>query len=186
MSNNRSISNDNPSKIEGLLHEVSQIDHYLSSKLHKYAKWLTFTVVECVSTENWSGSCLFQVLYSEGMFYLFWFVLLHYLSMSAWVYMLDYVGKSNSVFVKCSAMTVLFTEPLKYLFRRNRPQEDDINNRVVPLRRDVTNPAFPSGDSAQVSFINPYDSIGCCYRRGDLLHLWKLPSFFTAIAHYVC
>lgn len=83
-------------------------------------------------------------------------------------------------------MTVLFTEPLKYLFRRNRPQEDDINNRVVPLRKDVTNPAFPSGDSAQVVLINLYIIVGCCYRRGDLLHLWKLPSFFTTIAHYVC
>ena len=51
----------------------------------------------------------------------------------------------------CSVVTVLFTEPLKYLFGRRRPAEEDITRRVVPLRKDVSNPAFPSGDSAQVT-----------------------------------
>lgn len=49
-----------------------------------------------------------------------------------------------------SAFTVILTEPMKYLFGRDRPPEDDVSNRVVPLRKDVTNPSFPSGDSAQV------------------------------------
>lgn len=41
---------------------------------------------------------------------------------------------------------------MKYLFGRARPDEDATVNRVVPLRKDVSNPSFPSGDSAQVPF----------------------------------
>ena len=52
-----------------------------------------------------------------------------------------------------SVLTVLFTEPLKYLFSRERPELNDITNRVVPLRNDLKNPAFPSGDSAQVVYL---------------------------------
>ena len=55
-------------------------------------------------------------------------------------------------YLNYSVITVLFTEPLKYLFGRARPAEDEIQNRIIPLRKDVTNPAFPSGDSAQVLF----------------------------------
>ena len=59
---------------------------------------------------------------------------------------------------QCSVVTVLITEPMKYLFGRQRPCEEDIPNRVIPLRKDLTNPAFPSGDSAQVSLSSVLDS----------------------------
>ena len=70
--------------------------------------------------------------------------------MFVWDYMLVFVGMLFYYISILSVVTVLFTEPLKYLFGRRRPAEEDINRRVVPLRKDVSNPAFPSGDSAQV------------------------------------
>ena len=65
--------------------------------------------------------------------------------------MLVFVGMLFYYVSILSVVTVLFTEPLKYLVWRRRPAEEDINRRVVPLRKDVSNPAFPSGDSAQVN-----------------------------------
>ena len=65
--------------------------------------------------------------------------------------MLVFVGMLFYYISILSVVTVLFKQPLKYLFRRRRPAEEDINRRVVPLRKDVSNPAFPSGDSAQVN-----------------------------------
>ena len=56
-----------------------------------------------------------------------------------------------------SLITVIITEPMKYVFGRQRPCEESISRRVVPLRKDLTNPAFPSGDSAQVGFMGPVD-----------------------------
>lgn len=50
----------------------------------------------------------------------------------------------------------MLTEPMKYLFGRARPDEAATVGRVVPLRKDVSNPSFPSGDSAQVGFLCLY------------------------------
>lgn len=47
----------------------------------------------------------------------------------------------------------MITEPLKYLIQRARPRKQSIADRILPIRDDVTNPAFPSGDSAQVTQI---------------------------------
>lgn len=49
-----------------------------------------------------------------------------------------------------SLITVLFTESLKSLTQRSRPRKQSIADRSLPIRDDVSNPAFPSGDSAQV------------------------------------
>ena len=46
---------------------------------------------------------------------------------------------------------------MKYLFGRQRPCEENISYRVVPIRKDLTNPAFPSGDSAQVWAVDSFD-----------------------------
>ena len=44
----------------------------------------------------------------------------------------------------------MITEPLKYLVQRERPRKQSTADRVLPIRDDLSNPAFPSGDSAQV------------------------------------
>ena len=49
-----------------------------------------------------------------------------------------------------SLLCVVITEPMKYVFNRPRPRKQSIADRILPIRDDVTNPAFPSGDSAQV------------------------------------
>lgn len=49
-----------------------------------------------------------------------------------------------------SLITVLFTESLKSIIQRSRPRKQSIADRSLPIRDDVSNPAFPSGDSAQV------------------------------------
>lgn len=56
----------------------------------------------------------------------------------------------SSIF-HCSLITVVITEPMKFVFGRQRPCEEEISQRIVPIRKDLTNPAFPSGDSAQVA-----------------------------------
>ena len=58
--------------------------------------------------------------------------------------------------INCSLVTVVLTEPMKYLFGRARPDEAATVGRVVPLRKDVSNPSFPSGDSAQVGVLCLY------------------------------
>ncbi|KAK8806590.1 hypothetical protein WA588_003154 [Blastocystis sp. NMH] len=85
----------------------------------------------------------------------------------------------------CCVVTVLFTEPLKYLFGRARPAEDTISTRVVPLRKDVSNPAFPSGDSAQAAVIS-----GVVYSLSSnpLALLIPLPTMFARVyfgAHWI-
>lgn len=62
-----------------------------------------------------------------------------------------------SALFHCSLITVVITEPMKYLFGRQRPCEENISYRVVPIRKDLTNPAFPSGDSAQVGTVDSFD-----------------------------
>ena len=49
-----------------------------------------------------------------------------------------------------SLFTVIITELLKVLTNRSRPRKQSIADRSLPIREDVSNPAFPSGDSAQV------------------------------------
>ena len=52
--------------------------------------------------------------------------------------------------LRSSLLCVVITEPMKYVFNRPRPRKQSIADRILPIRDDVTNPAFPSGDSAQV------------------------------------
>lgn len=59
-----------------------------------------------------------------------------------------------------SMLTVLISEALKNILRRPRPSKSSISKRVLPIRDDVTNPAFPSGDSAQVAFPTDIQSLG--------------------------
>ena len=49
-----------------------------------------------------------------------------------------------------SGITVILTEFLKIITNRARPRKQSIADRSLPIRDDVSNPAFPSGDSAQV------------------------------------
>ena len=44
---------------------------------------------------------------------------------------------------------MVITEPLKYVVQRSRPRKQSIADRLFSVRDDVSNPAFPSGDSAQ-------------------------------------
>ena len=54
--------------------------------------------------------------------------------------------------ISYSVLTVLCTELIKALTKRPRPRKQSIAYRELPIRDDVSNPAFPSGDSAQVHF----------------------------------
>lgn len=63
-----------------------------------------------------------------------------------------------------SMLTVLISEALKNILRRPRPSKSSISKRVLPIRDDVTNPAFPSGDSAQVAFTTDIQLLGCSVR----------------------
>ena len=48
-------------------------------------------------------------------------------------------------------LTVIISEFLKNTIRRPRPPKSSISKRALPIRDDVCNPAFPSGDSGQVT-----------------------------------
>ena len=52
--------------------------------------------------------------------------------------------------VSTSLFTVLVTEGLKHVINRDRPSLYDTTNKLVQMRKYMSNPAFPSGDSAQV------------------------------------
>lgn len=66
---------------------------------------------------------------------------------------------------------MVITEPLKYVVQRSRPRKQSIADRLFFVRDDVSNPAFPSGDSAQVG-------IHCCYDIGGSV-FWDSLSLFS-------
>ena len=66
---------------------------------------------------------------------------------------------------------MVITEPLKYVVQRSRPRKQSIADRLFSVRDDVSNPAFPSGDSAQVG-------IHCCYDIGGSV-FWDSLSLFS-------
>ena len=53
-------------------------------------------------------------------------------------------------YINSSLITVAITESIKNIIKRDRPRKKSIAHRSLPIRDDVSNPAFPSGDSAQV------------------------------------
>ena len=73
--------------------------------------------------------------------------------------------------VESSLLTVIITETLKGLFRRPRPMKYAVAPRHLPIRDDVSNPAFPSGDSAQVRIVTN-TNLGCSNCRLLLSLLW--------------
>ena len=84
-----------------------------------------------------------------------------------------------------SLLTVLVSEGLKNIFCRPRPRKQSVAERSLPIRDDVTNPAFPSGDSAQASV-----AAACLF----CLYGWKwafllpLPTMFSRVyygAHWI-
>lgn len=118
--------------IRGLLHEVSLVDQHMSTKLHQ---------MKLSRTLEW-------IVFLPGV--LFGRHILPFLVVSISLFIDFHVGLYIGL---CCIATVILTEPMKYLFGRARPDEDATVNRVVPLRKDVSNPSFPSGDSAQAAAI---------------------------------
>ena len=85
----------------------------------------------------------------------------------------------------CSMLTVLLSEILKSVFCRPRPRKQSIAERSIPIRDDVSNPAFPSGDSAQAAVAS-----ACAYRlfKCDLILLLPIPTMFSRVyygAHWI-
>ena len=85
----------------------------------------------------------------------------------------------------CSLLTVLVSEGLKNIFCRPRPRKQSVAERSLPIRDDVTNPAFPSGDSAQASV-----AASCLFYsygwKGALL--LPIPTMFSRVyygAHWI-
>ena len=78
-----------------------------------------------------------------------------------------YITLSNSM------LTVIISEALKNILRRPRPSKASISKRVLPIRDDVTNPAFPSGDSAQVLSPTSIQPLGCSVCCMSLPLLWQ-------------
>ena len=87
----------------------------------------------------------------------------------------------------CSCMlTVIISEFLKNTIRRPRPPKSSISKRALPIRDDVCNPAFPSGDSGQAAVFS-----ACLYlffEKRILFLLLPLPTMFGRVyygAHWI-
>ncbi|KAK8803799.1 hypothetical protein WA158_001493 [Blastocystis sp. Blastoise] len=84
-----------------------------------------------------------------------------------------------------SVLTVALTEILKYVFRRDRPHVDAVNNKLIHMRQYLNNPAFPSGDSAQAAV---FSGVFLYHTHNLLFLLLPLPTMFSRVyygAHWV-
>ncbi|KAK8817529.1 hypothetical protein WA538_004251, partial [Blastocystis sp. DL] len=82
-------------------------------------------------------------------------------------------------------LCVVITEPLKYVVQRSRPRKQSIADRLFSVRDDVSNPAFPSGDSAQAAV---FSGILYHFFHAKWLLLLPLPTMFGRVyygAHWI-
>lgn len=147
--------------IHKLLIRVIQQDHLWSKRIQQYVK---YCIVPCSmvlpeSTEYYLA--VPTMLFGRHVvpyIILVAFILLRF--HCACYYGCSWFDLSLSFYLSNSMLTVLISEALKNILRRPRPSKSSISKRVLPIRDDVTNPAFPSGDSAQVAFTPSFQSLG--------------------------
>lgn len=170
--------------LQSFLNRVSSLDHKCSKAIQqsfpshplmcrlKVTEGLEHTLA--VPALLFGRHCVpFLILFS------FIFLRFHY----ACYYGLSWFLKHS--LLMCSLLTVMVSEVLKNIFCRPRPRKQSVAERSIPIRDDVSNPAFPSGDSAQAAV-----AAACAYRlfRCDLILLFPIPTMFSRVyygAHWI-